>query len=566
MSKKYITDSITIINAPSLDTDGTNKLYVDDQIASATVTEVNDLSSSVTWANIPIANVPTGTTGSTVALGNHTHTFASLTSKPTTLSGYGVSDTKTNFNAALSDGSFLFTGDVVTNATHTGDVTGATALTLATVNANVGSFTNADVTVNAKGLITAVSSGSAGTSGDMAVIQLRSEAGQSANSTSDVAIQWNTEDEKDTGFTHSTVTNNSRIEADNAGTYLVSGTINYTGTTSNYRLTCALSIRIDGTTTLSLKYHGGYIRATGGADENAISFSVPIKLTAGQYIEILSKRLSDTTGDGTIDAGTSISMVLLSGAIGPAGPAGTDGDMVAADINTLAKLNAIVADATLIDTGDSRLSDARTPTTHNHDSDYLQLTGGSVTGSIDSVGHSFGSTVGASSIDLSKHINLHSNTYGINITASTLNLIASSVNSFSITAAGVFAKKDLDVVGNITVSGTVDGIDIATDVAANTAKISKEDILVTNTNIGATHSVDWSKDVHKLTATVACVFSDTNLPTYPKTITLYVTGAYALTAVAAWNLDLTDYDGAEWNRITIDFVETGFYSADLKVV
>lgn len=35
--------------------------------------EVNDLSAAVTWANIPIANVPTGTSGSTVALGNHTH-------------------------------------------------------------------------------------------------------------------------------------------------------------------------------------------------------------------------------------------------------------------------------------------------------------------------------------------------------------------------------------------------------------------------------------------------------------------------------------------------------------
>lgn len=36
------------------------------------------------------------------------------------------------------------------------------------------------------------------------------------------------------------------------------------------------------------------------------------------------------------------------------------------DINTLSKLNAIVADATLIDTTDARLSDARTPTSHNH--------------------------------------------------------------------------------------------------------------------------------------------------------------------------------------------------------
>lgn len=42
------------------------------------------------------------------------------------------------------------------------------------------------------------------------------------------------------------------------------------------------------------------------------------------------------------------------------------GDLSATDIDTLAELNAIVTDATLIDTGDSRLSDARTPTAHNH--------------------------------------------------------------------------------------------------------------------------------------------------------------------------------------------------------
>jgi hypothetical protein len=49
----------------------------------------------------------------------------------------------------------------VSNATHTGDVTGSTALTLATVNGNVGAFTNANITVNAKGLVTAASSGTA---------------------------------------------------------------------------------------------------------------------------------------------------------------------------------------------------------------------------------------------------------------------------------------------------------------------------------------------------------------------------------------------------------------------
>lgn len=54
----------------------------------------------------------------------------------------------------------LATQNLVTNATHTGDATGATALTLATVNSNVGTFALASVTVNAKGLITAASAAS----------------------------------------------------------------------------------------------------------------------------------------------------------------------------------------------------------------------------------------------------------------------------------------------------------------------------------------------------------------------------------------------------------------------
>jgi hypothetical protein len=67
-----------------------------------------------------------------------------------------VSGTNTGDNAVNS----LYSG-LISNATHTGDATGSTTLTLATVNSNVGSFGSAtqvgSFTVNAKGLITAAS-------------------------------------------------------------------------------------------------------------------------------------------------------------------------------------------------------------------------------------------------------------------------------------------------------------------------------------------------------------------------------------------------------------------------
>ena len=93
----------------------------------------------------------------------------------------------------LYDASALNTAKV-TNATHSGDVTGSTALTLATVNASVGSFTNANITVNAKGLVTSASSGDGGT-GDMvypgAGIALSGGSSWSTSITNNSA-NWNT--------------------------------------------------------------------------------------------------------------------------------------------------------------------------------------------------------------------------------------------------------------------------------------------------------------------------------------------------------------------------------------
>ena len=88
----------------------------------------------------------------------------------TKLSGVAVGATSNGPGTITGTSSGTNTGDnatntqyssLVSNATHTGDATGSTVLTLATVNLNVGSFGSSSavpvVTVNAKGLVTAVS-------------------------------------------------------------------------------------------------------------------------------------------------------------------------------------------------------------------------------------------------------------------------------------------------------------------------------------------------------------------------------------------------------------------------
>lgn len=133
---------------------------------------------------------------------------------------------------------------------------------------------------------------------------------------------------------------------------------------------------------------------------------------------------------------------------------------------------------------------------------------------------------------------------------------------------------ELTEVSSFTSDGDLIPIVINTDTTPSNASISKANIQnaiggkdnLTTANISGATNLDWNFTVHKLTATASVTFSDINLPAHPKTITIYLTGAFPITVPSEWNLDLADYDGSVYNRITIDYVESGFYSADLKVL
>ena len=94
--------------------------------------------------------------GPASSVNNNVVFFNGTTGKLIKDSGLTLSGSNTGDNAVNS----LYSG-LVSNATHTGDATGATALTLATVNSNVGSFGSGTqvgtFTVNGKGLITSAS-------------------------------------------------------------------------------------------------------------------------------------------------------------------------------------------------------------------------------------------------------------------------------------------------------------------------------------------------------------------------------------------------------------------------
>lgn len=96
----------------------------------------------------------TGGTGSVIGAG----TSIAQQVADATHNGYLSSTDWTTFNSKQAAGNYIT--DLTGDATATGP--GSAALTLATVNSNVGSFTLSNVTVNAKGLVTAASSTSTG--------------------------------------------------------------------------------------------------------------------------------------------------------------------------------------------------------------------------------------------------------------------------------------------------------------------------------------------------------------------------------------------------------------------
>jgi hypothetical protein len=173
--------NIKTINGSSILGSGDLTVSGTGTVTSVSVTTANGVSGSVATAtstpaiSLTLGDITPSKVNSVAISGSSTPTLAVTGTT-------AVSGTNTGDNAVNS----LYSG-LVSNATHTGDATGSTALTLATVNSNVGSFTNASVTVNAKGLVTAASSGTAPVTSVGATAPLSSSGGTTPTITTSMA-------------------------------------------------------------------------------------------------------------------------------------------------------------------------------------------------------------------------------------------------------------------------------------------------------------------------------------------------------------------------------------------
>lgn len=173
--------------------------------------------------------------------------------------------------------------------------------------------------------------GGSGTIEPLPIVSLSStDTSSSIIQATPTVLDWDVEVYKDSGFTHSNITNNSRIEVDSTGTYEIEGNIRIES--ADQRAQFVVKILIDGVVQ-SQPYGSSYIRNNGNSSDfwTCVVNPPPLKLTAGQYIEIQIQIESQLTTaiDGTfIGTGSSFSVVNMQGTKGDAGSTGAGSNII----------------------------------------------------------------------------------------------------------------------------------------------------------------------------------------------------------------------------------------------
>jgi hypothetical protein len=132
--------AVTVTNGKYVLGSGGGAVSSVNSLTGAVVLTTTNIADSTNKRYVTDANLTTLGNTSNTNTGDETTATIKTKLGITTLSGsntgdqtsiVGITGTKAQFSTAVTDGDILYVGDVTSNATHTGDVTGATALTIA---------------------------------------------------------------------------------------------------------------------------------------------------------------------------------------------------------------------------------------------------------------------------------------------------------------------------------------------------------------------------------------------------------------------------------------------------